>query len=78
MTLQERKISFVQEFLRLQNEEVINNLETILKDHKISLFDKEIEPMSIKQFKQEIDEALVDSENNNVISVAELQAKYNK
>lgn len=36
MDLQNRKITFVQEFLRLQNEEIISGLENLLKKKKAS------------------------------------------
>ncbi len=36
MDLEARKISFVQEFLRLQNEEVIIRLENLLHEKKLN------------------------------------------
>jgi len=40
MDLQTRKISFIQEFLKLQSEEIINSLEKMLKQKQIELNDK--------------------------------------
>jgi hypothetical protein len=42
MNLEERKISFVQEFLRLQNEDIVIRLEKILHQRKSELVDKEL------------------------------------
>jgi hypothetical protein len=41
MDLQTRKIIFVQEFLRLQNEEIIHGLEKLLRKKKAEQFEKE-------------------------------------
>jgi hypothetical protein len=58
MDLQTRKITFVQEFLRLQNEEIVSGLEDLLRKKKIELFEKKLTPMHIEQFNQEIDQSI--------------------
>jgi len=73
MDLQTRKISFVQEFLRLQNEEIISGLENLLKQKKIELFESNLEPMSLEQFNTEIDQAMDDSKNGNIIKAVDLK-----
>ncbi len=78
MDLEARKISFVQEFLRLQNEEIISILENTLHKNKSELTGKGFEPITITQFNKEIDKALEDSNNNRVIKASELKAKINK
>ena len=76
MDLQTRKILFIQEFLRIQNEEIISSLEKLLKTLKTEFFAKENTPMSLEQFNKEIDQAIIDSENDNVIKATELKAKF--
>jgi hypothetical protein len=76
MDLQTRKISFVQDFLRIQNEEVISELEVFLKKRKSDLFSKNIKPMNLERFYNEIDQSLEDSKNDKIIKVAELKSKY--
>ncbi|MCK4407111.1 MAG: hypothetical protein KAV44_05505 [Bacteroidales bacterium] len=78
MDLQTRKISFVQEFLRLQNEEIISGLEKMLKKRKSELFESNLKPMDLKQFNNEIDQALDDSENDRVIKGTDLKSKIEK
>jgi len=78
MNLEARKISFIQEFLRLQNEEIISGLEKLLHQRKAELFEKNLKPMSIEQFNQEIDRALDDSENDRVTEANELIARISK
>lgn len=46
MNLEARKISFVQEFLKLQNEDVVNSLEKLLQQHKDELIEKSIQTSS--------------------------------
>ena len=78
MDLETRKITFVQEFLRLQNEEIVIGLEKLLRKKKKDLFEKKLTPMSVDQFNREIDQAMDDSENGRIISAKELKKKMHK
>jgi hypothetical protein len=78
MDLQTRKITFVQEFLRLQNEEIVSGLEDLLRKKKAELFEKKLTPMSIEQFNQDIDLSLMDSKEDRVTSAKELKKKVQK
>ena len=64
MELEARKIEFVQEFLRLQNEEIVSGLEKLLRKRKIELIEKNLQPMSMKQYEAEIDQAMEDSKSD--------------
>jgi hypothetical protein len=78
MDLQTRKITFVQEFLRLQNEEIIIGLENLLKTKKIEQYEKKLTSMSTDQFNQEIDQALLDSKEDRVSSIYDIKKKIQK
>ena len=78
MDLETRKISFVQEFLRLQNEEIISGLEKMLYKRKAELIENSLKPMSMEQFNNEIDQALDDSKNGRVIKATDLKDKIQK
>lgn len=78
MDLQTRKISFVQEFLRLQNEEIISGLEKMLKKRKAELYEENLKPISIEQYNADIDQSLEDSENDRVIGAKDLKAEIKK
>lgn len=78
MNLEERKISFVQEFLRLQNEDIVIRLEKILRQRKSELVDEELKPMSMEQYNAEIDQALEDSRNGRMTKATELKARIQK
>ena len=76
MDLQDRKISFVQDFLRIQNEGIISELENFLKKSKSEMFRKNLKPMDLDKFHDEIKQALDDSENDKVIKAVDLKSKY--
>ena len=78
MDLEARKISFVQEFLRLQNEEIVSGLEKLLREKKAELTEKSLKPMSVEQYNAEIDRAMEDSKNGRMIKASDLKAKIQK
>ena len=61
MDIQTQKIAFVQEFLKLQSEEVISRLEKILRKEESTAATQEIEPMSIEEFNETLNEEIIDS-----------------
>lgn len=78
MNLEARKISLVQEFLRIDNEKIITALENLLHKRKSELFEENLKPMSVKQFNDEIDLAIEDDKNNRLISAQDLKSKVEK
>lgn len=67
MDIQTRKIEFVQEFLKVQSEEMISRLERILKNK-----DGEFEPFTIEEFKDRIDQSLNDSKKDKITESSKL------
>ena len=67
MDLQTRKIEFVQEFLKVQSEEVISRLEKILWKENKSLDKEDFKPMTIEEFNLRIDKSMEDSKNGRLI-----------
>ena len=78
MNLETRKLTFIQEFLRLQNEEIVSGLEKLLRKRKIEMLENNLKPMSLKQFNKEIDQALDDSKNERIIKASDLKDKIQK
>ena len=78
MDLEARKITFVQEFLRLENEEIISVLENLLHKRKAELIEKNLRPMSMEQYNVEIDQAMDDSKNARMIKATDLKTKVQK
>ena len=73
MDLQSRKLNFIQEFLRLKNEDLINKLERLLRSEKQKQFEENLNPMSLDEFNQIIDSAEKDSISNNVTPARDLK-----
>ncbi len=76
MNIESRKLLFIQEFLRIKNEEIIIGLEKTLKQWKSKQYEKELKSMSLEQFNKEIDQAMTDSREDNVIKATELRKKW--
>jgi DNA-directed RNA polymerase subunit F len=75
MDLQTRKIEFVQEFLKIQSEEIISQLESLLKK-KMGAKDVEIQPMSPEELNLRIDRSEHDFKNGKFRSGEELLSKF--
>jgi len=66
MDLQARKIRFVQEFLRLNNDNLITKFEQILHTEKKKLYSENFSPMSLSDFNQIIANSEEDATNGRV------------
>ena len=72
MDLQTRKIHFIQEILRVKNENIIDKLEKILHQERKKVIDKEMSPMTIEEFNSLIDSAESDSKNGRMYNAGEI------
>ncbi|SEF93020.1 hypothetical protein SAMN05421847_1065 [Halpernia humi] len=73
MDIQTRKIAFVQEFLKVQSEELNSLLECLLKSK-----DEDIKPFTIEEFNERIDKSLEDSKNDRVTKSSQLLSEINQ
>ena len=78
MDIQSRKIEFVQEFLKIQSEEMISLLESIIRNDSTDFNKGDFKPMSIEEFNLRIDRSMEDSENGRLIEANDLKAKIDK
>lgn len=78
MDLQTRKISFVQEFLSIQSEEVVSRLEKYLKTEKIAMEEKAFTPMTIAELNRRIDQSEQDSINGRLTQSKDLLKEIKK
>lgn len=78
MNLEAWKIEFVQEFLKLQSEEVVSRLEKILRKEKYACDEQIFEPMTQDELNKRIDKSESDFQNNRYKNSSELLAKYEK
>ena len=70
MDIQTRKLEFVQEFLKIQSEELISQLERILKNNE-----EDFSPFTIEEFNCRIDQSLEDSRRDKVTESDQLVAQ---
>ena len=78
MDLQTRKISFVQEFLNLQNEEIILQFEKLLRREKKKILSKELKPMTLEEFNRRIDTSMEDSQKGRLTESSKLLSEIEK
>jgi len=74
MDLQTRKIEFIQEFLKLQSEEVISQFEKLLKKKTSS--EQNFKAMSVEDLNSRIDQSEADFKNGKYKSTSQLQSKF--
>ena len=74
MDLQSRKLSFIEDFLRLTNEEIIEKLEKILKQERNKALGNSLKPMTQEDIDQGIAEAEEDIKNGRVYSTEEAKS----
>ena len=79
MDFQLRKITFVKEFLQLEDDEMLTLMEQLLRIKKDSLESQSnIQPMTLEELNKRINQSMEDSKNGKVISSAELLAEIQK
>ena len=72
MDIQARKIHFVQEFLRVADDELVTKLESLLRIERKKKLDEELHPMTLKEFNEIIDKSEDDFNNGRVIEARNL------
>ncbi|HAQ19189.1 MAG TPA: hypothetical protein DCR40_08155 [Prolixibacteraceae bacterium] len=72
MDLQTRKLTFVREFLNIQNENIVDRFEKMLKKEKSRSIEKDFQPMTLDEFYKRIDQSMLDSNNDKLTNNDEL------
>lgn len=75
MNIEARKISLIQEFLKIDNEKIISAIENFLHQSNSKNLEQNLKPMSLEDFYNEIDKALDDEKNNLITSAKDLKKK---
>ena len=73
MDLQAKKLHFVQEFLRLRDERLVDRLNNVLRSERKKKFERELKPFTEKEFNELIDNAESDARNGKVTTARELK-----
>lgn len=72
MNIEARKIQFIQEFLKLKNEEIVSHLQNILKIE----VSNSLERFSIEEFNERIDKSEKDFKAGRIIENSSIKTKY--
>ena len=81
MDIQSIKLKFIEDFLRLQNEQLILKLNEFLNREKKKIYENSLQPMTINELHEKIDQAEKNIEEENVFTqdqVEEIFRKKNK
>jgi hypothetical protein len=78
MDLQTRKIEFIQEFLKVQREDIVVRLEKLLKKETSKVENEEVKPFSLDEFNNRIDQSMRDSKHNKLTENQDLLAEVHK
>jgi hypothetical protein len=78
MDLQTRKISFVREFLNIENEQIVIRLEKYLKKEKKNNVDLQLHPITDVVLNQRIDKSIEDSSNQKLTDADDFLAEIEK
>jgi hypothetical protein len=72
MDLQTRKLQFLEEYLRINDEDIIEKLVTVLRKDREKNVRKQLHPMSTQQLADKLDHSEADMEAGSVYSQAEV------
>lgn len=75
MNIQARKLGLIEEFLHINDESLILKLESVIRQEKKLMHDRNLKPMTVNDFHEMIDQAKRDSDAGRVISHQELKKK---
>ena len=68
MTVEARKLHFIEEFLKITDENIITQMEAIMREEKLKHRKNTLQPMSMDEFRSMIDKAKKDADNGRVTS----------
>ena len=78
MDIVARKLNFVQEFLKISDEQLIEKLENTLRVERKKLIEKDIKPMLIDEFYSMIEASEDDFSNGRVTEAHEVLKKIDQ
>ena len=78
MNLEARKLSFIQEILKVQSEKTMCLLESILKKENTDITFEHMQPMSLVKFNERIDKSLDDSKKGKLTEVNDFISEIDK
>lgn len=77
MDIQTRKIEFVRDFLKMQNEELLTLMEKLLHSTKMD-DENEVQPMTVEELNSRIDKSMEASKNGKMTKSSDLITEIQK
>ena len=78
MDLQSRKIEFIQEFLKVQSEDVIDRLEKLLRKEILKSENEVVKPFSFDELHDRVNQSMADSNQGKLTNNKDLLAEVLK
>lgn len=75
MNIQTRKLGLIEEFIRMNDEDLITKIESLIRQEKKASHERNLKPMSMNEFEEMIDQAKKDSDSGRVITHQDLKKK---
>ena len=75
MNIQTRKLVLIEEFIRMNDEDLITKIVSLIRKEKKASHDRNLKPMSMNEFNEMIDQAKKDSDSGRVITHHDLKKK---
>ena len=72
MNIEARKLVLIEKFLRINDESLVTRIESFIRQENKDSHDRNLKPMSLKEFHDMIDQAKQDSDAGRVITHKEL------
>ncbi len=76
MTIEEKKIKVVQDILKLENEEVLAEIEGILKSRRLAQYESSLVPMSKEELENRVNSAVSDVKSGRYSSSKSILKKF--
>jgi hypothetical protein len=76
MSIEERKIQLVQTMLRLEDEQIIDSVEKLIKDLQLKSLENNFKPLTQKELDARIDASEADFANGRFTSAETLLKKF--
>ena len=78
MDIQARKLNFIQEFLRIADDELVTKLEKLLSNERKKKLEDELQPLTMTEFNEIIDQSEEDFANARVAEAEDLYKQIDK
>lgn len=75
MNIQTRKLALIEEFIQISDENLLTKIESFIRKEKKKSLQNELQPMSLTEFYELIDQARQDADAGRLVSHDELAEK---